>query len=127
MEQLMKLRPLMLSGIFIAMFLITPVFADLPTRSGLLKKRYDEDRAKGLIALNRRYIDAYEKELNSALQSKKLEEANAIQLYIKALKAEVLALKERDEKMTAVQTKAHCASTVTIIVAKRHAQSVRMG
>lgn len=64
-------------------------FAQLPTKSELVVKKYEEDRAKGITALNKRYIAAFEKELDLALAAKELEEANAIQKKIESLKAEI--------------------------------------
>ncbi len=84
---------------FIVLFL-APLHGELS--GDRVMQSYSEDRARGLIALNERYLAAFEKELNSALQAKKLEEANAIQAYIKTLKVEIEELKSGRAKGAAI-------------------------
>lgn len=81
-------------------------FGQLPTRSDLLVEKYEEDRAKGIIALNKRYITKLEKELNVAIAAKKLEEANWIQSKIQILKAEINDPNRSDtSSMTSIEDK----------------------
>ncbi len=94
----MKLALPLTVGIFGCVLVAVSAVAQLPTRSDLLKKNYDADRVKGLTALNQRYIEAFENELELALKSTNLEEANGIQLQIQSLKAEIIELEKSANK-----------------------------
>ena len=52
--------------------------------------KYQEDRSKGLVSLNRRYIESFQTELKTTLSAGKLEEANVIQTKIKSLEEEIV-------------------------------------
>jgi hypothetical protein len=81
-----------LFGLLATLVLTLPAFAQLPTKSELILEKYEEERAKGVTALNKRYIAAFEKELDLALAARELEEANTIQLKIQSLKTEMINL-----------------------------------
>jgi|TARA_B110000305_G_C19370372_1_gene604159 hypothetical protein len=51
---------------------LLPSYGQLPKRSDLLAKKYDKDRTRGIVALNKRYIGALKKELDIALSGGKL-------------------------------------------------------
>lgn len=111
----MRASLLIVSGLIVAAFSINSVVAQLSTRGGQLKKRYDEERTKGITLLNQRYIASLKKELSVALREKRLEEANKIQAHVKRLEAEIEMLSKQDVELTSVQTK---ANSETYIVGK---------
>ncbi len=59
--------------------------------------KYQEDRSKGLVSLNRRYIESFQTELKTTLSAGKLEEANVIQTKIKSLEEEIVQLEKQAE------------------------------
>jgi len=71
------------------------VLADLPTRSEQLDRRFEEERAQGLIALNERYIEDFRKELGAVMQAGNLEVANEIKAEIQKLGNEISDLREK--------------------------------
>ncbi len=93
----MKTRALVFSAVLFAVFGET-ASTQTPTRSEILIENYQEDRLKGLVALNRRYIESFQKELTLAMKTGKLEEANWIQLKIKSLVDEIAELEKQVEK-----------------------------
>ena len=93
-------------------------FADPPTQGERLKESYHEDRAKELIKLNRRYIDSFQKELDALLAPKKLEEANKIQMHIKALEAEIQALKAERAKAKTTSDAKSTKADATLLIGK---------
>ncbi len=88
----MNLRTTVFSLFIVSLSVGWAVAADLPTRSELVDERYTADRSRGLITLNKRYLELYQVELDIALEAKKLDEANAIKLNIKRLNDEIASL-----------------------------------
>ena len=75
-------------AVLFVLFLAGAASAQLPTRGELLLKRYEEDRAKGLMKLNESFIATFRTELQNSMQSGRLEEANNLKAKIEALEAE---------------------------------------
>ena len=76
-----------------AALLCQTVFADLPTRTEQLDRQFQDDRARGLIALNERYVADFQKELAIVMKAGNLEEANSIKAEIQKLVTEISELK----------------------------------
>lgn len=70
----------------------TTASAQLLTRGELALKRYEEDRAKGLMKLNESFIATFRTELQNSMQSGRLEEANTLKAKIEALVEENVEL-----------------------------------
>ncbi len=107
------------SAISVLFFLClgTTVSAQLPTRGELLLKRYDEDRAKGLMKLNESYVATFRTELQTSMQAGRLEEANALKAKIEALEAENADLSKAlavAEKKAANPEKEHLLAGKTV-------------
>lgn len=85
-----RLRP----HLFIALsvLFLSSASADLPSRYELLIENYENDRAEGIKRLNDKYIRALKHELDAAIESKDLEEANGIAEKIGILEEEVRIL-----------------------------------
>lgn len=72
----------------------TALHSQLASRFDRLGEKYEEDRTKGLIALNQRFIERFEEELKSVVQANQLEEAIKIKDIIKGLKEEIAELEK---------------------------------
>ena len=81
------------------------LFADLPPESVDLNEKYSEDRARGLVGLNQRYIEAFQKQMKAATQSGDIEGAIAIRDRIGELEAENARLSGNPEEPEMVTEK----------------------
>lgn len=113
----MKSRFTSAVSVLFLLCMATTASAQLLTRGELMLKRYEEDRAKGLMKLNESFIATFRTELQNSMQSGRLEEANALKTKIEALLTENAELSKAlavAEKKAANPEKEHLLAGKTI-------------